>query len=109
MDQRRQFMYPPFSRLIHIQVKHKDYKIAAQASFQLKQMLFTKLGEGVVGPESPYVGRVKNMFIKELLIKISRERSNLGEMKHFIRVCIQSVLQHTDNKGSIITVNVDPL
>jgi primosomal protein N' (replication factor Y) len=109
IEQRRQFGYPPFTRLIHVDVKHKEYSVAAKAAFELKQLLYPKMGEGVVGPETPYVGRIKNLYIKELLIKLNRDRKNLAETKQFIKYCTDQVLQNTAFKGCIITLNVDPL
>ena len=46
-----------------------------KASLWLANALKMKLMEQVLGPETPPVGRVRNLFITHILIKIPKEQS----------------------------------
>ena len=106
--ERKNFNYPPFTRMIKIVVKHHDYKTAAEASFVLKNNLQNKLGDNIIGPESPHVSKIRNMYIKEMLIKIDRNSTSLNEIKKFIKRGIENVLEIESFKRSIIFSDVDP-
>ena len=108
MIERKNFDYPPFSRLIRIVVKHKDYKTAAEAAFVLKNNLQNKFEDKIIGPESPHVSRIRNMYIKEMLIKFDRHSKSLNDFKLFIRLNIQKVLEIDEYKKVVIFADVDP-
>jgi primosomal protein N' (replication factor Y) (superfamily II helicase) len=106
--ERKIFGYPPFTRLIKISVKHRDYKIAAEASFVLKNNLENTFGENIIGPESPHVSKIRNMYIKEMLIKIDRNSTTLNELKQHIKSGIQRIKEIDAYKLAIIFADVDP-
>lgn len=106
--EREKFGYPPHTRLIKITVKHREYNHCEQAAFALQKMLYKRLGTQVIGPESPYIGRARNMYIKELLIKINKTSPYLAQLKQYISECMQLVLTHKDFKGSVMFADVDP-
>lgn len=108
-EERRRFHYPPFTRLIKISVKHKDYKVAEAASFLLQKKLYTRLGENIIGPESPYVSKIRNLYIKELLVKIDRNSPHLGTIKKFILQHVADILQQKEYRQTYIICDVDPL
>jgi primosomal protein N' (replication factor Y) len=109
MEERKQFEYPPFFRLIKIVVKHKDYTVTQQAAQHLRDLLYKRLGEHVIGPESPYVSRIRNMYIKEMLVKIDKKATYLNELKHHIRQQILLTQSVDAYKRTIIFADVDPL
>jgi len=55
--ERRTFKYPPFYRMIEIQLQHKSEQIASAAAGELAAMLKEKLGNRILGPEFPIVSR----------------------------------------------------
>lgn len=107
-EARRQFQYPPFFRLIKLVIKHKDYSVATGAAFELKQHLETRLGDRLLGPESPYVSRIRNLYLKEILIKIDRNSAHLHDIKQFIRKSIVQTLENTAFRRAMIYADVDP-
>ncbi|MES2689315.1 MAG: primosomal protein N' [Bacteroidota bacterium] len=106
--ERERFGYPPHTRLIKLIVKHKDYTTCEKAAFELQKLLYTRLGNKVIGPESPYVSRVRNLYIKEILVKTERNSPHLSGMKSFIYGCMQAV--QTDKTFGKLTIfaDVDP-
>jgi primosomal protein N' (replication factor Y) len=109
MAERRMHAYPPYFRLIKLVIRHKDPKVNIAAANYLRQSLYTKLGDKVAGPASPYVPRIRNLFIQELLIKLERNEPLLNAMKGFIMDCIRSTLTQNEFKRVSIFADVDPM
>jgi len=86
MLERKQYKYPPYYRLIKITLKHKDYNKLTTASDWLGQSLRNYFNEWVLGPSSPAVGRVRNLYIKDLIIKIPSEQSIQKSKKYILKV-----------------------
>lgn len=76
LEDRRNFKYPPFYRLIRITLKHRDYQKIEESSVWLAQALRQVLGAAaVLGPETPAVARVRNQYRRNILIKLSRKQN----------------------------------
>jgi len=106
---RMQFQYPPFVRLIRLSVMHKDKPVAEKASAMLKTLLKKHFDEKqLLGPEYPPVARIKNFYIKNILIKLPRNKE-LGSYKVWIAAQITALLAHPDNRGVRVISDVDPL
>ncbi len=75
MAERRQFNYPPYCRLMQIVLKHRDAQTLNNAAYRLANSLRRQFGDKVFGPDNPAVGRVQNLFIKHILLKIDSTES----------------------------------
>lgn len=75
MQERWQYKYPPYYRLIKIQLSHADYQRVNSAADWLGQSLKNYFNEWVLGPSSPAIGRIRNKYIKDIMIKIPPELS----------------------------------
>jgi primosomal protein N' (replication factor Y) len=106
--ERKNFNYPPFCRLIYISIKHKKADVVDKSSNFLANNLKKIFGKRVLGPESPVIGRIQNMYIKKILIKIERQRSFQKAKKLLDEQIIQLVT--TDSFKTIqISIDVDPV
>ncbi len=85
IDNRQQFFYPPFSRVIHLIFKHKLKETAEEAAHIISRFLAPKYGNYLSGPAEPPVSRVRNQYIIELLLKLPKDA-------HFIRQCKDDIL-----------------
>lgn len=106
--ERRQFNYPPFCRLIKIDIKHKKPDILEQIAEELGKKLRISFGDRILGPESPPVGRIKNYYLKTILIKLEREGLSFSKAKERIRQEINAVQQQKGFSSVIIQADVDP-
>ena len=70
LTERNLFKYPPFYRLIVIKLRYKYEANVAQAADYLGMLLKKTLGERVLGPAIPAVGRVQQYYIREILLKM---------------------------------------
>lgn len=107
MVTRRQFGYPPFYRLVMIRLKHKDERKLNSAATVLASMLRPIFKQDLLGPEYPMVSRVKNLYIKQMMVKFKREHNAL-QVKALIMQQIQLFQQLPDYKSVIVQVDVDP-
>jgi len=67
--EREMFRYPPFYRMIRISLKHRNYQLLNDAAKYMAEILTERFGNRVLGPEYPVVARIKNMFIKNIIVK----------------------------------------
>ncbi|MCC6459921.1 MAG: primosomal protein N', partial [Saprospiraceae bacterium] len=72
IQERQDFRYPPFVRLIHITLQHKDEKIVHQAAALFGKLLRQSMGERVLGPVLPQVPRIRNYYGQQILLKLEK-------------------------------------
>ena len=106
LHERRIYKYPPFFRLIKFTLKHRDYDKLTQASKWLYEVMKQNLDMPVLGPEEPGISRIRNEYIKNILVKIPSDRSLLGTKKTIRKILdsFESVAQFRSIKT---TINVD--
>ncbi|CAA0167968.1 Primosome factor n' (replication factor Y) [Tenacibaculum maritimum] len=80
LQERWQYHYPPYYRLIKITLKHKDYVKVDRGINWLARAFQNVFRENVLGPTAPAVSRIRNQYIKNLVIKIPPKQS-LGKTK----------------------------
>lgn len=73
--EREQYHYPPLNRIIKITFKHKDYQKLNEASDWFAKALRNRFEWGILGPEFPPVARIRNQYIKNILLKIPKQQS----------------------------------
>ncbi len=102
---RRQYFYPPFSRIIKLLCKHKDKNIAQQASQFLASKLLGAYDQYLNGPAEPPVNRVRNQFIYELMLKLPRQLTLLQQCKQQLKSFIIDL--HHEKTFSRVQVIID--
>jgi len=105
---RKKFKYPPFYRLIRIILKHKEPKTLNRASKILSDQLRLRLGKRIIGPEYPIIPRVKNQYIKHILVKMEREASG-SKIKTEILKQIEIFQEDKVNRSVRVILDVDPM
>ncbi|MDP3929386.1 MAG: primosomal protein N' [Bacteroidota bacterium] len=108
LEERQKFAYPPFYRLIKLVLKHRDYKTVEQAALRLKYLLNGEITAIMLGPESPHVSRIRNFYIKEILIKINRNNPDLEAIKKTIRTKMNVLGEEKIFRSVIVFADVDP-
>ncbi|HEY0059088.1 MAG TPA: primosomal protein N', partial [Flavisolibacter sp.] len=105
IDKRRQFFYPPFSRIIHISFRHKERDTVMAAATLFAQSMQVPYEQYLVGPAEPVVNRVRNLYLVELLIKLPRDSNTIAKCKEDIgKYCAQV---HNDKKFSKVMIIPD--
>jgi primosomal protein N' (replication factor Y) len=108
MEHRKIFEYPPFHRLIELTVMDKDIHKVNAASEMLGKKLKSAFGKRVLGPEFPLIPRIKNLYHKKIVIKISKEES-ANKVKEKIRSVITELQSYPPYKYLRVQADVDPV
>lgn len=107
MADRNKFHYPPYYRLIILKLKHKDFKILNKAAGELATDLRGSLGKRVLGPEYPLVSRIRNLYIKQIMVKMERG-PNAVQIKDQIKRTIDEFQKMQVYRQVRVIVDVDP-
>lgn len=100
------FKYPPYFRLIKITLKHRDFEKLKDGSMWLYQVMSQNLDLPVLGPEEPAIGRIRNEYIRTILIKIPQNQP-LGSTKKTIQKILSSFETVSQYRPIKVAVNVD--
>ncbi|HBE42500.1 MAG TPA: primosomal protein N' [Bacteroidales bacterium] len=106
-EERKMFNYPPFCRMIRINLKHKERMILNSFADTLGNELKNFFGNRVLGPEFPVISQVQLYYIKTILIKIEIQKP-LARAKEMIRESIERLERSKGAGGIKIAVDVDP-
>ena len=108
MEERKSFKYPPFFRIINLDIKHKDPEILYNQSVYLANELRKQFGDRVIGPEAPLISRIRNYYIKSIMLKFEKDGLSINKVKAAMRDIITQFQTTKLSKGSIIQPDVDP-
>ncbi len=108
LNERKAFKYPPIYRLISLSLKHKDQSLLKKAADQLASGLKEKLGNNVLGPESPPINRIQGMYLMNILVKVERETS-VARVKAMLNYFINYLKQQKEFRALVVSPDVDPM
>lgn len=109
LSNRKQFDYPPFTRLIQVIFKHKEKHIAEEAANIMMQGLKKDFGAECNGPAQPVVDRVRNQYLWEILIKLPKDAARINLCKREIQQQIVIIQSNKRYRGVTILPDVDPV
>ena len=104
--EREIYKYPPYFRIIKITIKHKDYEKLKIGAQWLYDVFIQNLNIPVLGPEEPAISRIRNEYIRTILVKIPQNQSLIGTKKTIQRM-LNSFDAVAQFKSIKIAVNVD--
>ncbi|MBK8846436.1 MAG: primosomal protein N' [Bacteroidetes bacterium] len=108
LAERKMFHYPPFYRLLYLTLKHKDFSSVDAGALKFVALLREQFGGRILGPVTPDVSRINNMYIQQIVMKIERDAS-MKKVKQMLHA-IQSLFFADERfHQMIIIANVDPL
>ena len=105
IESRKQFFYPPFSRIINLLFRHKDAETVAGAASFFANQLRPYMGAYMIGPAAPVVNKVRNQFLMELMLKLPKDAALLQQCKHLIYT--STAMMHADKKYRSVQVVPD--
>ncbi len=103
---RKIYKYPPYFRIIKLTLKHRDFDKLKEGSIWLYQVMSQNLNMPVLGPEEPAISRIRNEYIRTILIKIPQNTPIAGTKKTIQKILnsFEAVAQYRAIK---IIINVD--
>lgn len=108
ISERKRFHYPPFYRIVKLEMKHKDYKVLNKGASQLSSLLRKRFGKAVLGPEYPIIPRIRNFYLKNIMIKLPSDKM-LHENKTTILSIIDKFKDSSPHKAIRVNINADPM
>ena len=104
--ERQIYKYPPFFRLVKLTLKHRDFDKLKEGSMWLYQVFQQNLNLPVLGPEEPPISRIRNEYIRTILIKIPQNYP-LQPTKKTIQKILDSFESVSQYRAIKVAVNVD--
>lgn len=105
---RKEFHYPPFTRIVKILLKHIDSGVVRQAALMYSCLAKPTFGDMLLGPDQPAVSRINNMFLQSLMLKIEINESAAGAKDILCKVR-DEVKQKPEFRSVQIVFDVDPV
>ncbi|OPZ99649.1 MAG: Primosomal protein N' [Bacteroidetes bacterium ADurb.Bin408] len=108
IEERKKFFYPPFSRLIHLSLRHRQRDTLDKATALLAENLRTRLPKRILGPEYPYINKIRNEYIKDILVKVEKGYSS-QKIREIIKEETERVRSNTEFCALKLVADVDPM
>ena len=104
--ERQNFKYPPFFRLVKLTLKHRDFDKLKEGSMWFYNVLSQNLDMPVLGPEEPAINRIRNEYIRTIMVKIPVQK-HLGNTKKNIAKVLMSFEAVPQYRSIKVKVDVD--
>jgi primosomal protein N' (replication factor Y) len=102
---RQHFGYPPFTRIIRVTFRHTAKEVVDSAAGFFAITLKKEFPNYLVGPAEPVIGRIRNQYLMELMLKLPKDGQTIAFAKHIIRQ--QTTILHSDRKFRSVVVIPD--
>ncbi|MBQ0908904.1 primosomal protein N' [Flavobacterium sp. F-328] len=103
---RQIYKYPPYFRIIKLTLKQRDYDKLKQGSLWLYQVLQQNLDMPVLGPEEPAISRIRNEYLRTIMIKMP-QNVGVATTKKTIQKILNSFEAVAQYRAIKVSVNVD--
>jgi primosomal protein N' (replication factor Y) len=107
-EERQMFHYPPFFRILALTVKHKHENVCKSLAESYASLLREALGDRVLGPDKPAVGRIQTLHIRKIILKIEISAS-LQSIYHVLENAKMHMEQIPAFKYAIVQYDMDPM
>ena len=103
---RKIYKYPPYYKIIKVTLKQRDFEKLKTGSMWLYQVMSQNLNMPVLGPEEPIISRIRNEYIRIIVIKIPLSVS-IGNTKITIQKMLNSFEAVSQFRSIKTTLNID--
>ena len=103
---RQIYNYPPYFRIIKVTMKQRDFEKLKAGSIWLYEVMRQNLSMPVLGPEEPLISRIRNEYIRTIIIKIPQNIS-IGSTKKAIQKMLNTFEAVAQFRAIKVTLNVD--
>lgn len=104
---RKDFNYPPFCRLVKIEMKNRNEKLLMQFGNELFESINNVFPGKVLGPEIPFINFVRKQFLLNLLVKLNRD-NYLSHSKEKLSALIKQLKERPQYRSVSVIFDIDP-
>lgn len=108
INYRKQFDYPPFSKLIKLTLRHQNKEKVTAAANYLADQLRNMKSANIQGPTPAVISRIRNYYLFEIRLKLSKN-IGLAEQKQQMLQAIQNLQAQRGNSGVQVMIDVDAM
>jgi primosomal protein N' (replication factor Y) len=105
--ERKLFHYPPFYRLVKISLQSKNSKDLDDFAKLYSEKIRMIFGGRILGPEYPPISKIRNLYIKNIILKLERTASYEKAKKEIMQLNEEILATHPSKQFRIIT-DIDP-
>jgi primosomal protein N' (replication factor Y) len=106
MNERWQYHYPPYYRIVKLTIRHKDFNRVEAGANWLGKSLSSVFKDNVLGPTTPGISKIRNYYIRNIIIKIPQNQS-LTTTKNLINKVVNTFQAIGDYRSIKLTIDVD--
>jgi len=108
MKERKSLGYPPFERLIQMEIKHKNPEKSLRAAQALHHYCIDKIDGVLHPPAQAPIPRISNFYIYHLQIKLEDKASVLKQAKELLKDGVLRLKKSRGYSTVRIKIDVDP-
>ncbi len=108
LQERKNYFYPPYYRLIKLTLKHRDRQKVDNVAQHVVESLKSLNGAIVLGPEYPSIARIRNLYNKNIIIKIKNDK-DIEPSKKYIKQVFNHFQEIKAFRSVRFVIDVDPV
>lgn len=105
---RREFGYPPFTKVVNIVLKHKEQKVLGEVAIKYVNLLRSVFGNRVLGPVKPPISRISTYYIETIMLKVEANAS-MRKVKELLRNIYEQMCSDSRMRSVVVNYDVDPV
>ena len=107
LKERKTFFYPPYCKLILISMKNKNLKKLIKASENMASLLKIYFKKNILGPQSPPVEKIRDLYIRDLLIKTDIDKESIHKTRSYLKEVLTRFQKVKAYENFPISINID--
>lgn len=107
-NNRRDLRFPPFVRMIHLQLRHPRRHTVEEAAKLMGGWLKHHLGDTLDGPFEPSVARLRTYYLQDMVVRIKPSAAELSRVKKILRAAADKLSVTEGLTGVRVAIDVDP-
>ncbi|MDN3635656.1 primosomal protein N' [Neolewinella lacunae] len=105
---RQETGFPPYRRMIHLQLRHPKRHVVEEAAKLLGSWLAHALGDCVSQPFEPSVARLRTNYLQELVVRLQPDPVAVQRVKSIVTRAVDKLGVTEGLSGVKVAVDVDP-
>lgn len=108
MAERQQFTYPPMIRMLNLHFRHQDRDRVFGAARLVHRILAKGGVHKVYDPTAPTVGRVRNQYLADIMVKVPRTHAAMQQVRQLLHEAEQQLSVSNEYKRVTWYIDADP-
>ncbi len=104
LNERKDFAFPPYSRIVRLELKDKNENRLQKMSNRLASALQGRFD--IIGPYAPVIDKIADYYIRHIRVSIKKNRAAAAK-KEELKNVVEDFIR--DERYNNIIINVDPL